>query len=90
MMQSMWLLAVLGLVFPRIAALILYFFTTWFTGVFATMLWPILGFLFAPYTMLWYSVVMNWYGGEWHFLQIAILVVTILCDLGSSGKSARG
>ena len=60
----MWLIALVGLIFPRIAAVILYFFTTWFTGVFATVLWPILGFIFAPYTMLWYSAVINWYGGE--------------------------
>lgn len=86
----MWLIAVVGLIFPRIAALILYFFTTWFAGVFATVLWPVLGFIFAPYTMLWYSAVMNWYGGEWNMLQLVVLAIAILFDLSSSGKSARG
>lgn len=86
----MWLVALLGLVFPRLAAAALYFLTTWFNGVFATVLWPILGFIFAPYTMLWYSVVMNWYGGEWGTLQLIVLVIAVLFDLGSSGKSAKG
>lgn len=86
----MWFVALLGLIFPRIAALILYFFTAWFSGVFATVLWPILGFIFAPYTMLWYSAVMNWYGGTWDTLQLVVLAVAILFDLSSSGKSARG
>ena len=86
----MWLFAILGLIFPRIAALILYFFTAWFTGVFATVLWPVLGFIFAPYTLLWYSVVINWYGGSWGTLQLVVLVIAVIADLSSSGKSARG
>ena len=89
-LSYMWLIALLGLIFPRLVAAALYFLTTWFTGVFATVLWPILGFIFAPYTMLWYSVVVNWYGGEWGTLQLVVLVIAVLCDLGSSGKSARG
>lgn len=86
----MWLFAIVGLIFPRIAALVLYFFTSWFNGVFATVLWPILGFIFAPYTMLWYSVVMNWYGGSWSTLQLIVLAIAVLLDFSASGKSARG
>jgi len=86
----MWIIAVVGLIFPRLASLLLYFFTAWFAGVFATWYWPVLGFIFMPYTMLWYSAVMNWYGGEWQFLQIAVLVVAIFFDISSSGKSAKG
>lgn len=86
----MWLVAIFGLIFPRATAVVLYLLTSWFTGVFATVLWPILGFIFTPYTMLWYSVVVNWYGGTWGTLQLVVLCIAILCDLGSSGKSARG
>lgn len=85
----MWLL-LLGVIFPRVASVALYFFTEWFTGVFATWYWPVLGFIFAPYTMLWYSVVAHWYGGEWGTLQLIVLGVAIIADLSSSGKSARG
>ena len=86
----MWLLAIVGLIFPRLAAAFLYFFTSWFNGVFETWLWPALGFIFAPYTMLWYSVVTNWYGGSWGTLQLVVLAIAVLCDFGSSGRSARG
>lgn len=86
----MWLFAIVGLIFPRLAALLLYFLTGWFNAVFQTTLWPILGFLFAPYTMLWYSVVMNWYGGRWNTLQLVVLAIAVLFDFGSGGKSARG
>jgi hypothetical protein len=71
---------------PRVASIYLYFFSGWFTGVFDTKGWPILGFVFMPRTMLWYSAVANWYGGHWGFLQIAILIIAILFDLGG-GKT---
>ena len=63
---------------PRILILCLWVFSGWFNGVFKTWWWPVLGFLFMPHTMLWYSAVMNWYGGRWEFLQIFILVLSIL------------
>lgn len=88
--HAMWVFTlIVGLAFPRLTAIVLYFFTTWFQGVFATVLWPILGFIFMPYTMLWYSAVMNWYAGEWQFLHIALLIVAIFLDLSSSASSAR-
>jgi hypothetical protein len=80
------LLVIAGLFVPRLVLIYLYFFTAWFSGVFETQMWPILGFIFMPYTMLWYSAVMNWYGGEWDVLQIVVLVVAIISDV-SSGKS---
>jgi hypothetical protein len=35
---------VLALVTPRLVVALLWFFTRWFDGLFATLLWPILGF----------------------------------------------
>ena len=86
----MWLLAVLGLIFPRVAAAFLYFFTNWFDVVFSTWLWPLVGFIFAPYTLLWYSIVMNWYGGVWNTLQLIILAIAVIMDISASGRSWRG
>lgn len=81
------MIVLIALFVPRIAAAYLWLFTNWFSGVFQTQLWPILGFIFMPYTMLWYSAVVNWYGGEWEFLQIAVLIIAVIADL-SSNKSA--
>jgi len=46
------LFALLALLAPRIVIVVLWFFTTWFRGVFDNLLWPILGFIFLPTTML--------------------------------------
>ena len=57
------LLTLVALLFPRITILVLWIFTEWFSGVFSSMIWPLLGFIFMPLTTLWYSVVVNQYGG---------------------------
>ncbi len=80
---------ILGIAIPRLTALYLYFFTAWFTGVFETRLWPILGFLIMPRTMLWWSAVVNWYGGQWDFWQIAGLVAAIIIDIGGGKSTAE-
>jgi hypothetical protein len=71
---------VLALATPRILVAILWLFTTWFAGLFATILWPIVGFLFAPTTLLWYSVVQRWFGGQWSLWPIVGLVVALFLD----------
>ncbi len=81
--------AIIALFAPRLATVLLWFFTDWFEGVFETQVWPILGFLFMPYTMIWYSAVTNWFGGDWEILQIGILVIAIIADL-SSNRGATG
>lgn len=80
------LFAVAALFIPRVVVAVLYFFTAWFQGMFASLLWPILGFIFAPTFLLWYSVVENMYAGEWGLLQIGGAVIALLIDL-SPAKS---
>lgn len=74
---------------PRGAILLLWLLSNWFDGVFDTLIWPLLGFLFAPLTLLWYSVVIQVYGGQWDTLQIVILVIAALIDFSPSAKSKR-
>jgi len=83
----MWCILLPILLFPRLLAIILYLSSSWFTGVFDTKFWPIAGFIFMPYTLLWYSAVSNWLGGQWGFWQIVVLIITILVDLSSDGGS---
>ena len=79
------ILPLIGLLFPRVLIVILWLFTDWFSGVFNTLLWPVLGFLFLPLTMLWYSVVIKNYGGQWTAFTIIVMVVAVLIDMGSWG-----
>ncbi|WP_224246296.1 hypothetical protein [Hyalangium gracile] len=77
------LLGCLSLFVPRLVVLILWFFTSWFQGMFPTRLWPILGFFFLPTTLLWYSAVQRWFGGQWTLWPVVGLVVALLLDVGS-------
>lgn len=83
------LLAAIALLAPRIVILVLWFFTSWFEGIFTTLLWPILGLIFLPTTLLWYTAVQNWFGGEWGVLQIVGIVIAILIDLSPASGDRR-
>ena len=80
------LLIIVALLIPRVTILLLYFFTNWFQGVFANLLVPILGFIFLPTTLLWYSAVQNWFSGEWGIISIGGMVVALIIDLFPARK----
>jgi len=82
------LLLIVALVTPRLAVFVLWLFG-WFNGVFPNIIWPILGFIFLPSTLLWYSAVAHWYHGVWTPFNIAILVVAMLIDLSPAGGRRR-
>jgi hypothetical protein len=75
------LLVAFALLTPRLAVALLWFFTTWFEGLFSSLLWPIIGLVFLPTTLLWYSAVHHWFGGAWTLWPIVGLVVALLIDL---------
>src|SRR5206468_3496016 len=52
-------LALLVLLFPRIAIILLYLFTNFFRGVYDSLLLPVLGFIFLPFTLLAYTTLVN-------------------------------
>ncbi len=83
------LLTVLALVTPRLVILLLWFFSNWFQGLFNTVLWPILGFLFLPTTLLWYSVVQHWFGGEWTLWPIVGIVIALMIDVSPARHKRR-
>lgn len=83
------LFAVFALATPRLLILFLYFFTNWFNGIFASLLFPILGFIFLPTTLLWYSAVHHWFGAQWSLWPIVGLVVALLIDISPAGGRRR-
>ena len=81
------LFAIFALMTPRLVIVILWLFTTWFVGIFNTALCPVLGFIFLPTTLLWYTAVHHWFGGEWTLWPIVGIVVALLIDISpASGK----
>lgn len=81
------LLIVFGLVAPRVVLLIASFVGV-FSGVWHTLLWPVLGFFFLPYTTLAYGIAVA-YGGGLHGIWLFILILAVSFDMGASGESAR-
>jgi hypothetical protein len=66
----------------------LWLFTQWFDGLFDTLLWPVLGFIFLPTTLFWYTAVQHWYGGEWSVVPVIGIVLALMIDL-SPAKGAQ-
>jgi hypothetical protein len=83
------LFAALALAVPRVVILLLWLFTGWFHGIFTTMLWLILGFIFLPTTLLWYTAVQHWFGGHWGLWAVAGIVIALMIDL-SPARGRRG
>ncbi len=79
-------LVLFALIAPRLVIVLLWLFTHWFRGLFETALWPILGFLFLPTTLLWYTMVQHWFGGQWTLWPIVGLVIALMIDV----SPARG
>ncbi len=74
------LFGLLALLTPRLVIAGLWLLTGWFPRLFSTPVWPALGFLFAPSTLLWYSVVQHWFGGRWDTPQWIGLAIALLLD----------
>ena len=83
------LFVVIALAMPRLVIALLWFFTNWFAGLFSTLLWPILGFIFLPTTFLWYTAVIRWFGGEWTLWPIVGIVIALAIDVSSPASSRR-
>ena len=87
-MPCIVILLLLGL--PRLALFALYLGSTYldraYTGV--SVLWPILGFLFMPFTTLAYAFSRNTWGAV-QGLGTVLMIVAVLVDLGMLGASRR-
>ncbi len=83
------LLTLLAFFTPRLVIVLLWFFSNWFQGLFNTILWPILGFFFLPTTLLWYSVVQHWFGGQWTLWPVVGIVIALLIDVSPASHKRR-
>jgi hypothetical protein len=82
------LLAVLGLITPRLIIIILWIFTSYIGRAIDGALWSILGFIFLPTTTLMYAVAQNSFDGleGW---GLVVFILGILVDFGVIGGGAR-
>jgi uncharacterized membrane protein len=75
-----------ALLAPRLLVALLYFLTNWFTGVFANGWWLLAGAIFLPTSVLWYSVVYQWFGGQWGIIPVVGMIISLVIDLAPARK----
>jgi hypothetical protein len=80
-----FLIVLLALFTPRLVVVLLWLFTDWFSGIFGSLLWPVLGFIFLPTTLLWYTAVVHWFGGQWTLWPIVGIMVALVIDFSPTG-----
>ncbi len=74
-----------ALLAPRILMFFILLLTDWFSAAFETALWPVLGFLFMPYTTLaWMAAQLRGGGvsGGW----LVLVIIAVVADLGGWGS----
>ncbi len=84
------LLAILAVAFPRIAIILLWLFTNFFTGVYHGIIIPVLGFLVLPLTLIVYTYILKFYPGRLTAGELVAIFIAIIIDLGLVGGGAWG
>jgi hypothetical protein len=83
------LFVLFAVLLPRVVMVFVFLLTSWFSQAYHTVIWPVLGFIFMPYTTLAYMVAMlenhHQLTGGW----IVLIIVAVVLDLGGLGGSAR-
>ena len=83
------LLVLLALCVPRVVIVLVWLFSHWF-NVFSNPLWPVLGFVCLPTTLLWYTAVQHWFAGQWTMVPVIGIIIALLIDLSpASGRRRR-
>lgn len=75
------LLVLVALAFPRVVIILLWLFSTFFTGVYHGIIIPVLGFLFLPLTLIVYTYIIKTYGHV-GTPQLIALAIAVIVDLG--------
>ena len=83
------LLALCALAVPRIVIVLLVIFSDYIGRAYETTLWPLLGFFFMPTTTLAWAWATHHGGAEKTGLEVAVIVIAVLIDLGGLGGGEK-
>jgi hypothetical protein len=75
----------LAVMLPRVTLVMIFLFTSWLGTVFSSCVWPVLGFLFVPYTTLAYIAAVLNSGGHITPGWIILIIFAFLVDVGHTG-----
>jgi hypothetical protein len=84
------LLALVALISPRLALILLWIFSDVLSRAYDSWIVPLIGFFLLPWTTLTYAAFWDWGAGrevtgyEWIFVIVAVVI-----DLGSYGAARR-
>ena len=81
------LIVILSLFAPRMAIIMFAIFTNWVSLAYETVLWPVLGCIFMPFTTLVYMVAMIQNDYELTGGYLVLLIVAVIFDLASSNNA---
>ncbi len=88
------LLALLAVIFPRVAIVLLWLFTKFFDGVYNNVVIPILGFIFLPLTLIVYTYLTRMHPitqfRQLTATELVVLFIAVIIDLGLLGGGAAG
>jgi hypothetical protein len=78
---------VLAVLAPRVALVLIFLLTDWFSQTFGSIIWPVLGFIFMPYTTLaWMGGMLSGgIQGGWALLLVLAVIVDLL-HLAGGGR----
>jgi hypothetical protein len=79
------LLALLAVAFPRIAIVLLWLFTNFFSGLYQTVVIPVLGFLFLPLTLIVYTYLQRSHPAGLTTEGLIFIFIAVVLDLGLIG-----
>jgi hypothetical protein len=82
-------LALLAFLGPRVVLVLLFFFSNYLSRAFDSVLLPILGFLFLPWTTIAWAIAQNEFGGA-SGIGVLVIALGFLADIGVLGGGARG
>lgn len=82
------LIAAIAFFFPRLVMIIMVLTGDYLGRAYQTVLWPLLGFLFMPYTTLAYAFAKNT-NGSVEGVYLAVIVLGVLLDLSAHGGGAK-
>jgi hypothetical protein len=85
-MPCLIILVAFGL--PRLTLILLALFSDYLTRAYGALIWPLLGFFFAPYTTLAYAWAKNSHGSVDGFYLVAV-ILAVLVDIGAFGGGSR-
>jgi hypothetical protein len=74
------LFALIGSITPRLALVLIFFFTDWIQLAFNNLLWPVIGFVVLPYTTLAYMAAMLLNHHMLSGLWLLVVLVAVLLD----------